>query len=154
MRNVLPTRTKSRGAVSQTSGLGRRIGELRTTRGLLQKDLAEQAGVSVSFLSEIENDRRTPGAEVLLKLADVLGASLDYLVRGEDSRPEPQPLTIPPSLQAAAEQEHWSYSLTADLLRAQASVVSRRTPGGRGEHKLKDWVKEDWIRLHGALFGQ
>jgi len=121
---------------------------------MLQKDLAEQAGLSVGFLSEVENDRRTPGAEVLLRIADSLGASLDYLMRGEDARPEPQPVTIPPSLQTAAEQEHWSYSLTADLLRAQASVVGRRTPGGRGEQKLRDWTKDDWIRLHAALFDQ
>lgn len=140
--------------MSQTPGLGRRIAELRSARSLLQKDLADQAGISVSFLSEVENDRRTPGAEALLKLADVLGASLDYLVRGEEARQEPKPVTIPPSLQAAAEQEQWSYSLTADLLRAQASVVGRRTPGGRGEQKLKDWTKDDWIRLHAALFEQ
>lgn len=140
--------------MSQTPGLGRRIAELRSRRGLLQKDLADNAGVSISFLSEVENDRRTPGAEVLLRIADALGASLDYLVRGEAARPEPRPVTIPPSLQAAAEQEQWSYTLTADLLRAQASVVGRRTPGGRGEQKLKDWTKEDWIRLHSALFNQ
>jgi transcriptional regulator with XRE-family HTH domain len=134
--------------------LGRRIAELRSQRGLLQKDLADRADVSVSFLSEVENDRRTPGAELLLRIADSLGASLDYLVRGEEARPEPRPVTIPPSLQEAAEQEQWSYSLTADLLRAQASVVGRRTPGGRGEHKVKDWLKDDWIRLHTAQFDQ
>ena len=140
--------------MSQTPGLGRRVAELRKQQGLLQKDLAEKAGISVSFLSEVENDRRTPGAEILLKIADSLGASLDYLVRGKDARPEPKPLTIPPSLQAAAEQEYWSYSLTADLLRAQASVLGRRTPGGRGERKWEDWTKDDWIRLHAALFEQ
>ena len=112
------------------------------------------AGISISFLSELENDRRTPGGEVLLRIADALGASLDYLVRGEDARAEPRPLTIPPSLQEAAEQEQWSYALTADLLRAQASVLGRRTPDGRGEAKLKDWTKSDWIRLHAALFEQ
>ena len=137
--------------MSQTPGLGRRIAELRSQRGLLQKDMADKAGVSVSFLSEVENDRRTPGAEVLLRIADALGALLDYLVRGEETRPEPRPVTIPPSLQEAAEQEQWSYSLTADLLRAQASVVGRRTPGGRGERDMKDWAKDDWIRLHAAL---
>jgi transcriptional regulator with XRE-family HTH domain len=140
--------------VSQTPGLGKRIAELRERRGRLQKELAETAGLSVSFLSEVENDRRTPGAEVLLRIADALGASLDYLLRGEDSRPEPKPVTIPPSLQEAAEQERWSYTLTADLLRAQATVVARRTPGGRGERPAVKWTKDDWIRLHQALFGQ
>jgi transcriptional regulator with XRE-family HTH domain len=152
--NLLPITTKSRITLSQTPGLGRRVTELRERRGLLQRDLASRAGLSVSFLSEVENDHRTPGAEVLLRLADALGASLDYLLRGEDPRTEPTPLTIPPSLQEAAEQEHWSYTMTADLLRAQASVVAKRTPGSRGEHPIKQWIREDWLRLHEALFSQ
>lgn len=141
--------------MSQTPGLGRRIAELRDRRGLLQKDLAARAGLSVSFLSEVENDRRTPGAEVLLRIADTLGASLDYLVRGDDSRPaEPKPLTFPPALQDAAEERGWSYTATADLLRAQATVLARRTPDKRGGQEARDWTAEDWIRLHTALFGE
>lgn len=142
----------SRGPVSQTSSLGSRIAELRSRKGILQKDLAEQAGISVSFLSEVENGHRTPGAEILLRIADVLGASLDYLVRGEDSRPEPKPLTIPPNLHEAAEEQHWSYEVTASLLRAHSTVRFRRTPTGRGEERPRDWSKQDWIRLHRALY--
>ena len=140
--------------MSQTPGLGRRIAEQRERRGLLQKDLANQASLSVSFLSEVENERRTPGAEVLLRIGDVLGASLDYLVRGEELRPEPRPVTIPIALQEAAEQEHWTYAMTADLLRAQGSVLAKRTPDGRAERHLREWTKVDWIRLHQALFGR
>lgn len=141
-----------KGHVTQTPGLGKRIAELRERRGLLQKELATAAGLSVSFLSEVENDRRAPGAEVLLRIADALGASLDYLVRGEAPPAELKPLTIPPALQEAAEEQYWSYAVTADLLRAQSSVLARRTPGSRGEHALKDWAKDDWIRLCHALF--
>ena len=140
--------------MSQTAGLGSRIADLRTRKGILQKDLADQAGISVSFLSEVENDRRTPGAEVLLRVADALEASLDYLLRGEAERSEPRPLTIPASLQEAAEEQQWTYGATAALLRAQATVLARRTPTGRGEHRLRDWSKQDWIRLHTALFDE
>lgn len=132
--------------------LGKRIAELRERRGMLQKELAKQAGLSVSFLSEVENDRRVPGSETLLKIADVLGASLDYLLRGRSGPTEAEPLTVPPSLQEAAEQEGWSYTLTADLLKAQKSVVARRTPNGRGERSLREWRKDDWIRLYRSLF--
>jgi len=140
--------------VSQTVGLGSRIADLRTQKGMLQKELAEQAGISVSFLSEVENGHRMPGAEALLRIADVLEASLDHLLRGETGRPEPKPLTIPPALQEAAEEQHWSYGATAALLRAQTTVLARRTPTGRGEHRVRDWTKEDWIRLHSALFAE
>lgn len=117
-----------------------------------QKDLAEKAQVSVSFLSEIENNHRTPGSEVLLRIADALGASLDYLVRGKDTRPEPEPLTFPPPLQEAAEQEQWSYGVTASLLRAHSSVRYKRTPDGQGRKPPREWEKEDWIRLHALLY--
>lgn len=117
-----------------------------------QKDLAEKAQVSVSFLSEVENNHRAPGSKVLLRIADALGASLDYLVRGEEARPEPEPLTFPPSLQEAAEQEQWSYGVTASLLRAQSSVRFKRTPDGRGKKPPREWEKEDWIRLHALLY--
>jgi transcriptional regulator with XRE-family HTH domain len=121
---------------------------------MLQKELADLAGISVGFLSEVENDHRTPGAEILLRIADVLGASLDYLLRGEETRPEPKPLTIPPSLHEAAEERQWSYSVTASLIRAQSAVMFRRTPTGRGEERPRDWTKEDWFRLHDALYEQ
>lgn len=139
--------------MSQTPGLGARIATLRERRGLLQKDLAQKAELSVSFLSEVENDKRTPGAELLLRIANVLGASLDYLLRGEAVAPEPQPVTIPPNLNEAAEERHWSYSVTTALLRAQSSVIGRRTPEGSVERPIKDWKKEDWIRLHDVLYG-
>jgi transcriptional regulator with XRE-family HTH domain len=131
--------------------MGARIADLRNRKAILQKDLAERAGVSVSFLSEVENAHRTPGAEILLRIADALGASLDYLLRGENPNPELRPLTIPPSLQEAAEEKHWSYSVTASLLRARSTVLARRTPTGRGEQRPRDWSKEDWVRLHTAL---
>ena len=138
--------------MSTPSSLGERVADLRTRKGMLQKQLADRADISVSFLSEVENGHRTPGAEVLLRIADVLGASLDYLLRGEDLRPEPKPIVIPPSLQLAAHEQDWSYEETASLLRAQAEVRFRRTPGGRGAERPREWSKEDWIRLHKVLY--
>jgi transcriptional regulator with XRE-family HTH domain len=138
----------------QPTSLGSRVADIRASNGMLQKDLADKAGISVGFLSEVENGRRTPGAEVLLRIADALGASLDYLLRGEEAQPKPKPLTIPTRLQEAAEEQHWSYGVTAALLRAQSAVLFRRTPSGKGEEKSRDWTKQDWIRLHTALFEQ
>jgi transcriptional regulator with XRE-family HTH domain len=138
--------------VSTPSSLGGRVADLRARKGMLQKDLADQAGISVGFLSEVENGHRTPGAEVLLRIADVLGASLDYLLRGQDPKAEAKPVLIPPSLQEAAEERHWSYEVTASLLRAQGEVRFRRTPTGRGTERPRDWSKQDWIRLHDVLY--
>ena len=138
--------------MSTPASLGSRIADLRIRKSVLQKKLAEDAEISVGFLSEVENDRRTPGAEVLLRIADALGASLDYLLRGAERPAEAKPVVIPPALHDAAHENQWSYGVTAALVRAQNAVLFRRTATGRGEESARDWGKEDWIRLHQALF--
>ena len=56
--------------------LGKRVADCRDRLGWRQKTLAEKANLSVTFVSEVENDRRTPGADALLGLAEALGVSL------------------------------------------------------------------------------
>ena len=133
--------------------LGKRIAALRERRGLLQKDLADRAELSVSFVSEIENDKRNIGTEALLRIAEVLGASLDYLVKGTDpTHQQPKPLVIPPALAEAAEQNGWTYSVTASLLAAQQAVLSRRSPGAKSTRPMKEWTSDEWVRLYRSLF--
>lgn len=58
-----------------------RIGDLRTSKGLQQKDLAEMIGVSASQLSRIENGETTNiNAETISKLARELQVSTDYIL--------------------------------------------------------------------------
>ena len=54
---------------------GARIKYLREARSWTQDRLAHEAGVSKSFISEVENDRRNPSAEKLLEIASVLGVA-------------------------------------------------------------------------------
>lgn len=80
-------------------GLGSRIATSRAARRMTQVELARRAQISPTFVSELENDRRIPGAETLLHIADALGCSLDYLVRGyeyaEHRDREPKSLFAP-----------------------------------------------------------
>lgn len=131
--------------------LGGRIALLREERSWTQKVLAQNAGISVAFLSEIENDKRNPSTEVLLRIADALGASLDYLVTGrtevEASR---RPLVIDPELTRAARRNGWSVNLASDLQKARAIVIERRSEGGRRAEK--QWTAEDWEDFKRRLF--
>ena len=52
----------------------------RKYRGLTMKQLAEKAGVSAPFVSQIETGQREGSVETMRKLADVLKISLDDLV--------------------------------------------------------------------------
>jgi XRE family transcriptional regulator, fatty acid utilization regulator len=60
--------------------LGMKLRSLRQEKRLPLRDVAARAGVSVSYLSEIEAGKKYPKPEKLLDLADALGVSFDALV--------------------------------------------------------------------------
>lgn len=134
--------------------LGQRIAHERTRRGLKQKQLAEAAGMSVTFLSEVENDRRMPGSDSLLRLADALDASLDYLVRGEQETARPQePLVLPTALTSAANLANWTFGATEDLLKLYRMRVARRSPEGSVEKAVDALTSAEWRELYERFFG-
>jgi len=76
----------------------------------------------------------------LLKIANELNASLDYLLRGADvAPPNPEPLTIPPELTEAARDLDLSFAQTEALLAAHRSVVARRSNEGLRTPSVDDW---------------
>ena len=60
--------------------LGLKLKTLRTASKLSLKDVALRAGVSISYLSEIEQGKKYPKPEKLVDLARALGADYDELV--------------------------------------------------------------------------
>ncbi len=66
-------------------GMGKRIRELRRRIGMMQEELSEQFGVSVKHMSEAERGISGLSVENLVKLCDIFGVTLDYLIRGEES---------------------------------------------------------------------
>ncbi len=66
------------------STFGERLRQLRQTRRLFQKELAEALGTSRNTVASWEAGHRTPEMAAAQRLADYFGVSLDYLVgRGE-----------------------------------------------------------------------
>ena len=61
--------------------LGRRIYELRRASEYSQEELAERAGISVSYLSMIERAERTPHIKTLEMLASALDMSIAEIFR-------------------------------------------------------------------------
>ncbi|WP_321795312.1 helix-turn-helix transcriptional regulator [Caballeronia sp. J97] len=69
--------------------LGEKLRELRKGKRLTLEALATQAGVSKSYLWELENrESQRPSAEKLLALADALGVSSNFLVEDDVLTPE------------------------------------------------------------------
>ena len=56
--------------------LGARIKEIRRRQRLSQEKLAERAGISAQYISNIERGRENPTLDLLLRLADALKVSL------------------------------------------------------------------------------
>lgn len=121
---------------------GKRIREIREKRGLTQEELAKKAEMSKGFLSDVENDKTNIGSQGLLRLANELGASVDYLLAGRiTENVETDKIVIPQELSEAAEELRLSYSETLDLLKTFNSVVARRGKTYRKELTVDGWKK-------------
>lgn len=57
----------------------KRLREVRKSKKTTQKELAEQIGISQKSYSHWENGKTEPSFENLVKLADLLDVSLDWL---------------------------------------------------------------------------
>ena len=126
---------------------GERIREIREKRSLTQEQLAKQAAMSKGFLSDVENNKRNIGSQGLLRIANALGASVDYLLAGKAAESvENEQILIPPELSRAAEELNLSYSDTLDLLKTFNSAVARR-----GDKFRKELNVEEWKKLHDAI---
>ena len=127
---------------------GDRIKAARQNLNWTQEQLAEAAGISKGFLSDIENDKRNISSESALKIADALGISLDYLLRGETGERERQrqPVRIPPELSKLAEELELSYRETLTLLEAHEAVVARRAA-----RLLRPSTVDEWRKFYKAI---
>lgn len=127
---------------------GDRIRQIREQKKQTQDQLAVAAGISKGFLSDVENNKTDISSQALLRIANALGASVDYLLKGETKEPvqEHVPVVIPPALSRAAHELRLTYAETLELLNAHDSVVARRSLRSQ-----KEFSSEDWIRFHKAL---
>lgn len=119
------------------SSVGERIRHRRTELGLTQDDLSQKAGISKSFLSDVENGKRSIGAETLFDLGRAMAVSLDYLMSGEGEEGQEQ-AQIPTDLATFASAEGLSVRDTITLLKLREQISSSRKGVGKKNEKV-DW---------------
>ena len=126
--------------------VGGRIRLVRTKRGWSLEQLAEKAGISKSFLWEVERGSDI-GGERLLRVANALDASLDYLMRGQVSDEESRTSTveIPAAVDELAKEAGLTYRQTLALLEIDRSVMAHR----RDVRPVRD--REYWDKLYDAV---
>ena len=66
-----------------TNNIGEKIANLRKKRGMSQSQLAKELNIGTSTLGMYETGKRSPNPEMLNKLADYFGVSVDYLLGRE-----------------------------------------------------------------------
>ena len=67
---------------------GQALRELRRSKGVSQRDLAEKVGVDFSYISKLENDRHPPpAADTIVKICKALGVAPDELLASTGKMP-------------------------------------------------------------------
>jgi transcriptional regulator with XRE-family HTH domain len=79
--------------MADPSDLGRRLREIRTAARIPASSLSTAAGASRDVVRQIEEGLiAKPSAEMVSRIADVMGVSLDWLVDGRGDAPGAQDL--------------------------------------------------------------
>lgn len=123
------------------SSVGERIKMRRNELGWTQEQLAQKAGISKSFLSDLENGKRSVSAENLLDIARVLNLSLDYLMTGEQKEVTLAEVQVPASLVAFAEKEGLTFRQAIALLKMREQIVAHRSTTKKEGVDKVDWQK-------------
>ncbi len=63
--------------------------QLRTSKKLLQKDVAALLGIDRTTYAKYESGASEPNYETLLKLAEIFGVSTDYILGRDEKKPAP-----------------------------------------------------------------
>jgi transcriptional regulator with XRE-family HTH domain len=64
--------------------IGGRIRTRRDALGLTQHELADEVGVTPQHVSRLESDLNAPSLDLLVKLANSLGVTTDFLLTGKE----------------------------------------------------------------------
>lgn len=65
-----------------------RMKKLKEDTGLKNVDIAEKMLVSASYVSHLITGHRKPGRKTLMKLSEIFGVSIDYLVGSDKAMPD------------------------------------------------------------------
>ena len=67
--------------------VGKRVREVRESKGLTLQDISQRTGIEASFLKDIEEGAAAPPLGEVIKLAKALEMKMGYFISGEENRP-------------------------------------------------------------------
>ena len=105
-------------------GFGKKLREVRQLRNITQEQLAEMADISRVMVGRYETTDQLPALDTLVRIADALGTSTDYLLGRTDGidvpfvpnyvNPPKPPRRMPRN---AAELERFIRDITTEILK-------------------------------------
>jgi transcriptional regulator with XRE-family HTH domain len=126
--------------------LAKRIQEAREQAGMTLDELAKKAGISKTYLWELENDikgEKKPSADVLLKLANALSSTIANLMGLPEVQVDHAKVALPSSLVAFRD---WMKSIGEKVTDHDLrDLAMMRFRGGQPR------TKEDWFDLYRLL---
>lgn len=96
--------------------MGNRIRALRKDNGLTMKQLGKKIGLAESTISQYETGKRNPDNETLLKLGEIFGVTVGYILGSEEKE-------IAPGEQALTEGEKTLLELFRKIPSDQQEMV-------------------------------
>ncbi len=109
------------------------------------QELAEEAGFSAGYLSEVERGMSAISGEKLASLARILDVTTDYLLtaKKQDADDERE-VKIPQALMNVAVRKNLSFEVTLRLLRSRGALLYRRTRNGEQDA----WGESEWQQFY------
>jgi len=126
------------------NSVGERIKARRLELGWTQEELCRKANISTGFLSDVENGKRSIGAETLLDIARVLSLSLDYLMTGDPSQVQTTQVEFPARLAELAKNENITFVKALTVLDMKRQIVAHR----RDHEDLEEF---DWKKFYESV---
>lgn len=115
---------------------GERIVAIRKEKGLSQKSLAEQLGISPTRLNYWEKDKRFPPIPMLNQISEILGVDGDYLLGRTKTVPEQKENSPAPAAAEVEEIEKW----LTDLLVERGYIRNGEDISNRDADFLIHWI--------------
>jgi transcriptional regulator with XRE-family HTH domain len=101
----MPKKSKLAPTDVEKEALGQRIAQVRKERGLTQVELAEKTGLIQVVVSDYERGRLRLPADMALRFAEVLGVTVDELLRPPRKKPSGTKTAKQPSLKLIKRME-------------------------------------------------
>ena len=116
--------------------IGERIRERRRELGWTLKRLADETGLSLPYLSDVERGRTQPSVKTLTRIAAGLGLNVTDLMAGVAEYGEASDDALPAGLRELKEDPEWGPRLNDQWLQ----TLQRVNYKGRRPASKQDWL--------------